>query len=168
MTSLTKNPHPPTKKFFSSAIQKSGWSVWAIEQLSSAIGGRAMVLVRQPKTAVLGRNLGTNISYAGSQSVGFSVQMQSSQMCSKIVMLLKVDVSNLRNMEWSAVYFYIANKIIFLCDYIVCCNQFMRFSSIGYFLKATVATFHFAVFCLWLIFCTVCIINDVSLDHWRC
>jgi len=58
-----------------------------------------MVLVRQPKTAVLGRNLGTNISYAGSQSVGFSVQMQSSQMCSKIVMLLKVDVSNLRNME---------------------------------------------------------------------
>jgi len=39
MTSFTKNLQPPTKKF-------------AIEQLSSAIGGGAMALVKQLKTAV--------------------------------------------------------------------------------------------------------------------
>jgi len=31
---------------------QTGWSVWALEQLSSAIGGGVMTLVRQPKTAV--------------------------------------------------------------------------------------------------------------------
>ena len=41
----------PTKKMFSSADWKTGWSVWALEKLSSTIGGRAMALVRQPKTA---------------------------------------------------------------------------------------------------------------------
>jgi len=51
MISLTKNPHLPTKKFFSSAILKTGRSVWAFEQLSSAISGGSMALVRQPKTA---------------------------------------------------------------------------------------------------------------------
>jgi len=70
MTSVTKNPQPPTKKFFSNAIYQTGQSVWALEQLSSAIGRGAMALVRQPKTAVfLGWNRSTNISYAGSQSV---------------------------------------------------------------------------------------------------
>jgi len=49
MTSLTKNPHSG-EKIFSSAIYQTGRSVWAIEQLSSAIGGGARALVRQPKT----------------------------------------------------------------------------------------------------------------------
>jgi len=48
---LTKNLQPQPKNFFSSADWKTGWSVWAIEQLSSAIGGEAMALVKQPKTA---------------------------------------------------------------------------------------------------------------------
>jgi len=52
MTSLTKNLHSPSKKFFSSAIYWTGRSVWAIEQLSSAISGGARALVRQLKTAV--------------------------------------------------------------------------------------------------------------------
>ena len=43
----------PTPKFFSSAIYKTGRSVWAAEQLSSAIGERARALVRQPKTFFL-------------------------------------------------------------------------------------------------------------------
>jgi len=51
-TSVTKNQHPPTKKFFSSAIYETGRSVWALEQLSSAIGRGARALVRQRKTAV--------------------------------------------------------------------------------------------------------------------
>jgi len=38
MTSVTKNPQPPTKNFFSSAIYKTGRSISALEQLSSAIG----------------------------------------------------------------------------------------------------------------------------------
>jgi len=42
----------PRQKFFSSAIYLTGQSVWAIEQLSSTIGGGARALVRQPKTAV--------------------------------------------------------------------------------------------------------------------
>jgi len=54
MTSVTKNPHPPTKKFFSNAIYYTGWSVWALEQLSRAISAGARALVRQPKTAVFG------------------------------------------------------------------------------------------------------------------
>jgi len=45
MTSVTKNPHPQTKNFFSSAIYQTGRSVWALEQLSSAIGGGARALV---------------------------------------------------------------------------------------------------------------------------
>jgi len=45
MTSLKKNPHPQPKNFFSSAIFLTGWSVWALEQLSSAIGGGARTLV---------------------------------------------------------------------------------------------------------------------------
>jgi len=70
MTSLTKNPQPPTKNFFSSADQKTGRSVWAIEQLSSAIGRGAMALIRQPKTAgfrVKSRYIYR--MYAGSRSV---------------------------------------------------------------------------------------------------
>jgi len=43
MTSLTKNLQPPTKKKFSSEVWKTGRSVWDLEQLSSAIGGGAMV-----------------------------------------------------------------------------------------------------------------------------
>ena len=50
MTSVTKNPHPIIKNFFSSAIYQTGRSVWALEQLPSAIGGGAKALVRQPKT----------------------------------------------------------------------------------------------------------------------
>jgi len=50
MTSVTKNPHPPTKKFFLSAIYWTGRSIWALEQLSRAIGGGARVLVRQPNS----------------------------------------------------------------------------------------------------------------------
>jgi len=49
MTSLTKNPQLPTKKFFQ--VQKTCRPVLALEQLSSAIGGGAMALVRQPKIA---------------------------------------------------------------------------------------------------------------------
>jgi len=45
MTSVTKNPHPPTKKFFLSVIYTTGRSVWALEQFSSAIGGGARALV---------------------------------------------------------------------------------------------------------------------------
>jgi len=52
MTSVTKNPHPPTKNFFRVQSTSLRLSVWALEQLSSAIGGGAMVLLRQPKTAV--------------------------------------------------------------------------------------------------------------------
>jgi len=44
--SLTKKPQPPSKKFFSSAIYQTGRSVWAAEQLSSAMGGGARALVR--------------------------------------------------------------------------------------------------------------------------
>jgi len=52
MTALTKNLQPPTKKiFFSSADEKTCRIFCGIEQLSSAIGGGAMALVRQPKTA---------------------------------------------------------------------------------------------------------------------
>jgi len=60
---------PQPKNFFSSVIYKTVRSVWAIKQLSSAIGGGARALVRQLKLLVLGWNQSTNISYAGSQSV---------------------------------------------------------------------------------------------------
>jgi len=43
---------PQPQIFFSSAIYWTGQSVWALEQLSSAIRGGARALVRQPKTAV--------------------------------------------------------------------------------------------------------------------
>jgi len=49
--SFTKNPQPPTKNFFFECRREDSWCIWALEQLSSAIGGGAMVLVRQPKTA---------------------------------------------------------------------------------------------------------------------
>ena len=52
MMSVTKILHPQQKKYFSSAIYQTGRSIWALEQLSSAIGGGARALVRQPKTAV--------------------------------------------------------------------------------------------------------------------
>ena len=64
----------PNQKFFSSAIYKTVRSLLALEQLSSAIGGGAMALVRQLKTCFLGQNRSTNISYAGSQSVNGFVQ----------------------------------------------------------------------------------------------
>ena len=51
MTSLTKNLQPPGTKLFSSADEKNGRPVCALEQLSSAIGREARALVRQPKTA---------------------------------------------------------------------------------------------------------------------
>ena len=41
---------PPTKKIFFECRLEDWPTVWALEQLSSAIGGGAMVLVRQPKT----------------------------------------------------------------------------------------------------------------------
>jgi len=47
----------------------TGQSVSALKQLSSAISRGAMVLVRQPATAGLGRFQSANISYAGCQSV---------------------------------------------------------------------------------------------------
>jgi len=62
MMSLIKNPQPPTKKFFSSADQKTGQFIWALEQLSNAISGGAMALVRQLTTADF-RFQSTNISY---------------------------------------------------------------------------------------------------------
>jgi len=49
MTSLTKNPQPPTKNGFSSADWKTGRSISALEQLSSGISGGA--LARKPTTA---------------------------------------------------------------------------------------------------------------------
>jgi len=52
MTSVTKNPQPPTKKFVFESNLLDWCSVSALEQLSSAIGGGARALVRQPKTAV--------------------------------------------------------------------------------------------------------------------
>jgi len=45
MTSVTNIQHPQPKSFFSSAIYQTGRSVWALEQLSSAIGGWARALV---------------------------------------------------------------------------------------------------------------------------
>jgi len=45
MTSLTKNSHPPTKKFLFRCNLQAGQSVWALEQLSSAIGRGARALV---------------------------------------------------------------------------------------------------------------------------
>jgi len=51
MTSLTKNLQPPGTKLFSSADEKNGRPVCALEQLSSAIGREAMALVKQLKIA---------------------------------------------------------------------------------------------------------------------
>jgi len=68
MTSVTNNPHPRIPPF-SSAFYETGRSIWALEQLSSAIGRGARALVRQLKTVFLGRNRSTNISYADSQEV---------------------------------------------------------------------------------------------------
>jgi len=49
--SLTKNTSPKVKIFFEYNLLD--WpTVWAVEQLSSAIGRGARALVRQPKTAV--------------------------------------------------------------------------------------------------------------------
>ena len=43
---------PQRNNFFWSALYYTGWSVSVLEQLSSAIGGGARALVREPKTAV--------------------------------------------------------------------------------------------------------------------
>jgi len=51
MTSLKKTPQALTKIFFSNADKKPGRSVWALEQLSSAISRGDLALVRQPTTA---------------------------------------------------------------------------------------------------------------------
>ena len=51
------------KNFFSSAHKKTDRSIWAFEQLSSAIGSEAMALVRQPKTA--GFRLKSRYEYIG-------------------------------------------------------------------------------------------------------
>jgi len=48
MTSLTKNPQPPTKNFFRVQTRRLAD---LFEQLSSTIGEGAMTLVRQLKTA---------------------------------------------------------------------------------------------------------------------
>ena len=50
--SVKKIRNPQLKNIFSSAFYQTGWSIWALEQLSSAIGEGARALVRQPKTAV--------------------------------------------------------------------------------------------------------------------
>jgi len=51
MTSLTKNPQPPTKKnFFECNLEDSAIHL-GLEQLSNAIGGGARALVRQLTTA---------------------------------------------------------------------------------------------------------------------
>jgi len=52
MTSVTKNLHPPTNKTFFECNLLDWLIIWALEQLSSATGGGARALVRQPKTAV--------------------------------------------------------------------------------------------------------------------
>jgi len=44
---------PPTKKLFLPADEKTGQSIWTIKQLTGAIGGGAVALVKQPKTAGL-------------------------------------------------------------------------------------------------------------------
>jgi len=45
MTLVIENPYAQPKNFFSSAIYQTGPSIWACEQLSSAIGGGARALV---------------------------------------------------------------------------------------------------------------------------
>jgi len=40
-----KSKTPNKKNLFSNADQKTGWSIWALEQLSSAIDGGPMALV---------------------------------------------------------------------------------------------------------------------------
>jgi len=42
---LPKKTNTNQKIFFSSADKKTGWSVWTLEQFSSAIDGGAMALV---------------------------------------------------------------------------------------------------------------------------
>jgi len=45
MMSVTNNPHLHPKNVFSTGIYQIDRSVWALEQLSSAIGGGARALV---------------------------------------------------------------------------------------------------------------------------
>jgi len=46
MTSLTQNLQPPNQKIFFECRQEDSWWIWALAQLSSAIGG-AMPFARQ-------------------------------------------------------------------------------------------------------------------------
>jgi len=65
MTSLTKNPQPPTKKFFFECRLED----WPIRlSPSSTIGGGPMALVRQLKTASFRPKFRYEVSYASSQS----------------------------------------------------------------------------------------------------
>jgi len=73
MTSLTNNPQPPTKKFFLVQTRKLAKP---FEPLNSSIAQSAEELwcwYGNRKLPVLGRYLGTNISYASSQSVNKSI-----------------------------------------------------------------------------------------------
>jgi len=49
--SLTKNSQTPNQKFFFECRLVDPWCIRALEQRSSTIGGGAMALVRQSKTA---------------------------------------------------------------------------------------------------------------------
>jgi len=69
-----KKSTTPNQKIFSSADEKTGWSIWAIEQLSSVIGRGTGVLVRQLKTDGLRPKSRYKWSYPGSQSVKFQKQ----------------------------------------------------------------------------------------------
>ena len=46
-----KSATPNQKFFFECRLEDDSWCHWALEQLSSACGGGARILVRQPKTA---------------------------------------------------------------------------------------------------------------------
>jgi len=64
-----KKSATPNKKFPSSADSKTGWSVWAVEQLSGAISGGARALVRQLTTTGFRPISKYEFSYPCSQSV---------------------------------------------------------------------------------------------------
>jgi len=69
MMSVTKNPHPPTKRFF--RVQSKRLSN-PFEPLNSSLAQSAEELWHwqgNRKLLFLGRNQSTNISYASSQSV---------------------------------------------------------------------------------------------------
>ena len=79
MTSVTKNPQPPTKKFFRVQSRRLADP---FEPLNSSLAQSADELGVGKATkncCFLGRNPSTNISYAGSQSVNPVSFMQIDQ-----------------------------------------------------------------------------------------